>query len=207
MSALPKMRSVFRRRGAVGANQKGQQRLPVLRRIVPALLFCAAELATGAPVIGGNFTLSTSDGTQVSEHSYRGKWALIYFGYASCPDICSTVMAQVATALADLGPAAAKLQPLFITLDPVHDKPDQLSRYLSNFDRRIVGLTGTETQTQAAVQSFRMYFKKRMLDDGSSSIDHSSFLFLMKPDGSFARLLSGDTPGHQLADELRRQLL
>lgn len=137
---------------------------------------------------GRQLPLSKSDGAQVTERSFRGNWESIYFGYASCPEICSTVIQQVAAALADLGPAAANPQRLFITLDPAHNKPEQLSRYLSNFDRRIVGLTGTETQTQAAVQSFHLYFKQRMLDNGASSIDHSSFLFLMKPDGSFARL-------------------
>ena len=207
MSVPTKMALIFKRLEAAPAHQKSRRIAPALRRLMPLLLVCVTGLAAGAPPIAGNFTLATTDGTEVSERSFRGKWELIYFGYATCPEICSTVMQRVAAALVDLGPAATQVQPLFITLDPAHDKPELLSQYLSNFDRRIVGLTGTEKQTQAAVKAFKMYFKTRTLDNGATSIDHSSFLFLMKPDGSFARLLSGDTPGHKLADELRRQLL
>ena len=168
---------------------------------------CQAGVAAGtAPSIEGHFSLLNKAGQLVTERTYQGKWTLVYFGYATCPEICSTVMQRVALAMEELGPATEKLQPLFITLDPTNDTPEQLSLYLASFDKRMIGLTGSEKQTKDAVQSFRMYVKTRSLDSGGTTIDHSSYLFLMRPDGSFARLLSGDTSGHSLAGELQRQL-
>lgn len=171
------------------------------------VLACQAGVAAGAaPSIEGHFSLLNKAGQLVTERTYQGKWTLIYFGYATCPEICSTVMQRVALAMEELGPATEKLQPLFITLDPTNDTPEQLSLYLASFDKRMIGLTGSEKQTKDAVQAFRMYVKTRSLDSGGTTIDHSSYLFLMRPDGSFARLLSGDTSGHNLAGELQRQL-
>lgn len=169
------------------------------------LLSCCGASAGGA-VIDAHFSLSTASGAQVTEASYQGKWQLIYFGFASCPDVCSLVMQQVAGAMNELGSVSAKVQPLFITLDPAHDTPERLSNYLAQFDGRIVGLRGTERQTLDATRAFRMYFKTRVPGGSGDTIDHSSFLFLLKPDGSFASLLSGNTAGHLLASELRRRL-
>lgn len=174
---------------------------------VATVLACQAGAAIGAvPPIEGHFSLQNKSGQSVTERTYEGKWTLIYFGYAICPEICSTVMQRVALAMSELGPATEKLQPLFITLDPLHDTPERLSLYLASFDKRMIGLTGSEKQINDAVQSFRMYVKTRVLDSGATTIDHSSYLFLKRPDGSFARLLSGDTSGHNLAEELRRHL-
>ena len=174
---------------------------------VATVLACQAGAEIGAvPPIEGHFSLQNKSGQSVTERTYEGKWTLIYFGYAICPEICSTVMQRVALAMSELGPATEKLQPLFITLDPLHDTPERLSLYLASFDKRMIGLTGSEKQINDAVQSFRMYVKTRVLDSGATTIDHSSYLFLKRPDGSFARLLSGDTSGHNLADELRRHL-
>ena len=174
---------------------------------VATVLACQAGAATGAASpIEGHFSLQNKAGQPVTERTYEGKWTLIYFGYATCPEICTTVMQRVAMAMDELGPATEKLQPLFVTLDPAHDTPERLSIYLANFDKRMIGLTGSEKQTKDAVQSFRMYVKTRVLDSGDTTIDHSSYLFLKRPDGSFARLLSGDTSGHNLAGELRHYL-
>ena len=174
---------------------------------VATVLACQAGAAIGAasPIVG-QFSLQNKAGQPVTERTYEGKWTLIYFGYATCPEICTTVMQRVAMAMDELGPATEKLQPLFVTLDPAHDTPERLSIYLANFDKRMIGLTGSEKQTKDAVQSFRMYVKTRVLDSGDTTIDHSSYLFLKRPDGSFARLLSGDTSGHNLAGELRHYL-
>lgn len=171
------------------------------------VLACQASVATGAvPPIDGHFSLQNKNGQQITDRTFEGKWTLIYFGYATCPEVCSTVMQRLALAMNELGPATEKMQPLFITLDPLHDTTERLSMYLGSFDKRIIGLTGSGKQISDAVQSFRMYVRTRALDTGSTTIDHSSYLFLKRPDGSFARLLSGDTSGHNLASELRRHL-
>src|ERR1043165_8201901 len=86
----------------------------------------AASLAP-APILSGHFELEDLNGRTVTEADYRGKWLLIYFGYTYCPDVCPTVLNEIGTALGELGPLAAKIQPIFITVDPSRDKPKVLT--------------------------------------------------------------------------------
>src|SRR5260370_1063828 len=82
----------------------------------------------------------------VTDQTYRGKWLLIYFGYTSCPDACPTALNNMGVALDRLGPEAAALQPIFITVDPKRDTREALAEYLTSFDPHIIALTGTEDQ-------------------------------------------------------------
>jgi cytochrome oxidase Cu insertion factor (SCO1/SenC/PrrC family) len=106
----------------------------------------ATAISTGTAAIGGPFTLVATDGTAVTDASYRGKWMLIYFGYTFCPDACPAALANVSAALKMLGNEADKVQPLFITVDPKRDTRQVLGEYLKSFDPRIIGLTGSEEQ-------------------------------------------------------------
>lgn len=169
-----------------------------------AFLATATAVAQGPVRFGGSFDLTTSDGHAVTDADYRGKWLLVYFGYTGCPDVCPTVLSEIGVALRGLGSLADKVRPIFITLDPAHDTPSVLSGYLSSFDPRIVGLRGSPEQTEKAAKLYHVYFKERSLGGGAFAVDHSSFLYVMRPDGSFAELLAGDLPGHNLADALRK---
>src|SRR6266852_1485045 len=91
--------------------------------------------------IGGPFALLAGDGQKLSARDFRGKWLLIYFGYTHCPDICPTTLSNLADTLAELGPAAARVQVLFVTLDPERDTPKVLLDYTAAFDSWIIGLT------------------------------------------------------------------
>ncbi len=170
----------------------------------------AGTVAGGQPTlsIGGHFTLEAIDGRTVTQASFPGKWPLIYFGFTSCAQTCPTALHQIRAALDALGPDGSSVQPVFVTLDPERDTPERLGAYLEHFDPRIIGLRGSRAQTDAAVAAFRVYFRvnKKTSQGEAYTIDHSSFLFLMKPDGSFARVLQADGSGHVLADELREQL-
>lgn len=163
----------------------------------------ADTLPTSSPLIAGNFELETLDGRTVTEADYRGKWLLVYFGYTSCPDVCPTVLNEIGGALNELGPLAAKLQPIFITVDPTRDKPKVLAAYLQSFDPRIVGLYGSGEQTEAAAKQFHVYYRLRSLGNGQYTVDHSGFLYVIDPKGKFVKLLTGDLPGHQMAQALR----
>jgi len=186
------------------------QRTARWRRLAPAAA-CALALSSAAPraqpaapAIGGHFALTTTDGREVTDATYLGKWLLVYFGYTSCPDVCPTVLNEMGSALDQLGGEAAKVQPIFVTVDPVRDTAKTMAEYLSSFDPRIVGLRGTAEQIEAAAKSYHVYYRARSLGGGEYTVDHSSYLYLIKPDGGFAELLAGDVPGHKLADELRR---
>jgi protein SCO1/2 len=155
--------------------------------------------------ISGTFSLQSTSGKSVTNKTFLGKAQLIFFGFTTCSDVCSTVMSDVAKAMSDLGRDAAKVQPIFITIDPEHDTAKQLKEYLASFDDRIVGLRGNAAQTQAAVKAFRVYSKVRKTgaDDMAYSMDHSAVIYLLKPDGSFGKILSGNSPVHPLVDDIK----
>jgi protein SCO1/2 len=163
-----------------------------------------SRLNAALPQIGGHFALSNPDGRRVTDATFRGKWLLVYFGYTSCPDVCPTTLSAMALALEKLGPLADKVQPLFITVDPERDTAKIVGEYVKDFDPRLVGLVGSPQEIGAAAQEFHVYYRVRQLGNNEYVVDHSSFIYLIDPHGTFVRLLTGDLPGHQLADELRK---
>jgi protein SCO1 len=164
-----------------------------------------ARAATSVVTIGGPFTLSTPDGTTVTDQTYRGQWLLVYFGYTFCPNSCPTTLLEVATALKKLGLDAVRVQPLFITVDPQRDTPKVMRQYIESFDPRIVGLTGTPQQIAAAAQEYGAYYVRHSTGAGPDDyvVDHSTYLYLMDPQGKFVRAFDSDTSGDRIADALR----
>jgi protein SCO1/2 len=164
-----------------------------------------ALAATPSVRVGGPFTLTASDGTTVTDQTYRGRWLLVFFGYSSCPDVCPTTLFKIATALQTLGPDAAKLQPVFITVDPQRDTPEVLEEYTRSFDQRIVGLTGTSDQIAAAAQEYGAYSVRHHTGSAGEdyAIAHSSYLYLMNPRGQFVRGVDAGTSADHLAEILR----
>jgi protein SCO1/2 len=164
-----------------------------------------ARAATSTMTIGGPFTLSTPDGTTVTDQTYRGKWLLVYFGYTFCPNSCPTTLLAVAMALKKLGPDAAQVQPLFITVDPQRDSPKVMRQYVESFDPRIVGLAGTPQQIAAAAQEYGAYYVQHPTGPGPDDyvMDHSTYLYVMDPLGEFVRAFDPDTSDDRIADALR----
>lgn len=164
----------------------------------------SAAPATAPAPLDGHFALSTLDGRAVTDADYRGKWLLIYFGYTFCPDVCPTTLTQIGGALDALGPQAKEFQPIFITVDPARDKPPVLRDYMKSFDPRIVALTGEPDDIETSAKSFHVYYRPRSLGNGQYTVDHSSYIYVINPKGKFVELLTGDLPGHPLADDLRK---
>jgi protein SCO1/2 len=136
--------------------------------------------------IGGPFTLTDQNGKTVTDADFRGKYMLIYFGYTYCPDMCPTGLQSMAHALDDLGPDAKKVAPLFITIDPARDTPAKMKQYAANFHPDIIGLTGTPEQIAAVAKAYQVYYAKgEQVDEHDYIMDHSSLIYLMRPDGSF----------------------
>jgi len=161
----------------------------------------------GSVSVGGPFTLVDTTGTTVTEQSFRGKWMLVYFGYTFCPDVCPTELQTIATALDALGPSADKVAPIFITVDPERDTVPALAEYVKLFDTRLVGLTGSEAQITAATRAYRVYYAKANAKDSSSYLmDHSSFIYLMGPDGTFRALFRQGIAPEELAAALRTRI-
>jgi len=166
----------------------------------------AASVPAGI-AIGGPFHLTDDKGRAVTDAGYRGRWVLVFFGYTNCPDECPLTLQKMAVALNKLGPLADKIAPLFITVDPARDTPARLASYLANFDPRIIGLTGSDTQIAEAAKAYRVYYAPAQHEEsGADLVSHSTFLYLMDPAAAFSELLPSDVDADKLAAALRAKL-
>jgi len=163
---------------------------------------------SGTATIGGPFTLVATSGQNVSEYSYRGKWVLIYFGYTYCPDACPTALNNISVALEKLGAHARNLRPFFVTVDPQRDTREAMANYLKSFDSRIIGLTGTQDQIDRTVKEFRVFASREKSDDGGNTylVSHTSYIYLMDPQGSFVNVIQGGATGDEIAAWLRKEM-
>ncbi|MGI3778874.1 MAG: SCO family protein [Janthinobacterium lividum] len=155
--------------------------------------------------IGGPFALASSDGGVVTERSFAGRFRLVYFGYSACRDVCPVTLAEVGRAMDALGERAARVQPLFITVDPGHDTPEVLRAYLAGFTPRLVGLTGTSRQIRDVERAFRM--GSTVHPDGARyAVEHDSVLYLLGPDGRYLAPIRADGTGAEIAAQIARHL-
>jgi protein SCO1/2 len=168
-------------------------------------LFVIDRHRTGAPspaAIGGPFSLTDQDGRPVTDADYAGKWKLVFFGFTSCPEVCPTTLNQMALMLKALGPLADKVQPLFITVDPERDTPAVLKSYTEAFDARITGLTGTPEQIAAVAKAYGAFYQK-ILQGDDYTMDHSTLIYVMRPDGRFQTVLRHDDGPDDMANKLK----
>ena len=167
--------------------------------------FNAVDL-TGADY-AKDFQLPDTDGKVRRLQDFKGKAVVVFFGYTQCPDVCPTTMADIAQAKKLLGADGAKVQGIFITIDPERDTPDLLKAYVANFGPDFVALRGTPEQTAAVAKDFKVYYKKvEGKTPGSYTMDHSAASFVYDPEGRL-RLYARYGAGPQvLADDLKQLL-
>jgi protein SCO1/2 len=163
---------------------------------------------SGAAAIGGGFELVDQNGQLRTDSDFRGKLMLIYFGYAFCPDACPTALQAMTVAINRLGPAGEGVVPIFITVDPERDTPQQLKRYAENFHPRLVALTGTAEQVAAAATAYRVYYAKQKDPNvtGGYLMDHTSIIYLMGRDGRYLSHFTHATSPEAMAAEIEKRL-
>jgi len=146
-------------------------------------------LTATAPLdVGGPFSLVDHSGKAVTDADFRGRPMLVFFGFTHCPEVCPTTLLETTNRLRALGAEAERLQVLFITVDPERDTPAQLALYLQSFDPRIVGLSGTAGQVEAAVKAYKAYAKK-IPAEGGYTMDHTASVYVMDAQGRFRTLI------------------
>jgi protein SCO1 len=170
----------------------------------PAIAASPAALKEEAATIGGPFALVGEDGRTVTDETYRGKWLLVYFGYTHCPDACPTALNTIAAALDLLDQETrARLQPIFVTVDPERDTPAVMKDYVGAFEGAgIVGLSGTPEQVTAIERAYRINALRHDESGGDYSIDHTSMIHIMDSTGRFVGLVSDLMPPERLAKRL-----
>jgi protein SCO1/2 len=158
--------------------------------------------------IGGPFQLVDTEGRVRTDEEFRGKLLLVEFGYTFCPDVCPLGLQLFADVLDRLGPQADAIQPIFITLDPARDTPEALRTYVEHFSPRILALTGSREQIDAATKAYRVYY--RLGADAATNpnylVDHSAILFVMGRDGRYLTHFTHETPPDRVAAAIRDRL-
>ncbi|WP_026191153.1 SCO family protein [Methylosinus sp. LW4] len=152
-----------------------------------------------ASAIGGPFQLVAHNGQTVTEKDFLGRPFLVFFGYTHCPDICHTTLFEISEVLRALGPKA-NAGALFVTVDPERDTPAVLKDYLSNFDPRIVGVSGERAQLDPMLKEYRIYSKKAAESGEDYAVDHTTVVYLMDKNGRF---VSSFNVGRKPADAAR----
>jgi protein SCO1 len=164
----------------------------------------STQFLTGAPV-GGSFALTNHHGRDVTDADYRGRFMLIYFGFTHCRAVCPRALARLSGALAALGEFADRIQPLYITVDPVRDTSAVMKAYLQDRYPRFTGLTGTRDQTDRAKQTFRVFAERAAdpEDPSGYAMPHSALTYLMGPDGKYVTHFSDTIDQNTLVGRLK----
>lgn len=153
------------------------------------------------------FSLTDSNGTSVTDRSFRGDWLIVYFGFTHCVEVCPAELFKLSKALEALGDPARQVRVAFVTVDPERDSPQVLHTYLQALGPRFTGLTGTSEQINAAEQTFRAYAEKQPAGkDGNYAMNHSSAFYVLDPNGHFSRQISAEAAIEDLAATLRSAL-
>jgi len=155
--------------------------------------------------VSPRYLLMGTNGRAVRSEDFRERFQLIAFGYVSCPDVCPTTMSEMQQVLATLGPRADRLQPIFITLDPQRDTLEVLKAYAANFDKRILGLTGSEALVRFSANNFKVVYTK-VQEPGAGpnvyTMDHTAGMFLLGPDGQLLKKFGYSTPVKDITQEI-----
>lgn len=155
------------------------------------------------PQTAPNFTLTDQEGQLYTLADQRGKAVLLFFGYTHCPDVCPQTLVDFRRIKSALGPLADRVQFVFVTLDPERDTPEKLKEYLEIFDPSFVGLSGQPQELEPVWQAYGAFAQKTEPDEnGHYWVIHSSYTYMIDPDGDLRVVYSFDTPPDDIVADL-----
>lgn len=164
---------------------------------------CRTTQVTGNVQIGGPFELVSETGATVTDADVITEPALVYFGYTFCPDVCPLDNARNAEAVELLAERGHSVTPVFISVDPARDTPEVLRDYTDLMHPRLLGLSGSEAQVEAAAKAYKVYFRRHDPDaDGYYLVDHTTYTYLVLPGHGFVDFIRRDATPEQVADQV-----
>ena len=168
---------------------------------------CEQAPTLAEPPVGGDFTLDSAQGP-VGLMDFRGQVVLLYFGYTWCPDICPTSLGLTSLALDDLNPAElARVQSLFVSVDPARDTLQRLKEYVAYFHPKILGLTGTPDRLAKVARQYGAAYRKVVqVSETGYVVDHSAETYLIDPRGRLVEVIPHGTTPQKLVGLIRRYL-
>jgi protein SCO1/2 len=201
------------RRPAIGVKAGG-----TMNRLLPLLLAlslpaCHKQPSAPPPLagarIGGPFALVDGNGRPFTQANLRGQYALVYFGYTFCPDVCPTDMAAIGAGLKQVEQAApalgAKVVPIFVSVDPERDTPAVVKRFAPAFHPRAIGLTGSPAAVKQIAKGYGVFYGRGEASPGGGyMVNHSRVAYLMGPDGQPIAMLEQDQGPDRVAAVIRQ---
>jgi cytochrome oxidase Cu insertion factor (SCO1/SenC/PrrC family) len=157
--------------------------------------------------IGGPFALVDHTGKPRTNEDFRGRLMLVYFGFTWCPDVCPTDLQNIGLAMEELGEAAERVQPIFITVDPERDTAAHLADYVPMFHPRLIGLTGEADAIRKVADAYKVYYARVALKGEDYTVDHSAFIYLMDADGTYLGFFPPGTGPDSIAQTVSQRLM
>ncbi len=174
---------------------------------------CSPEAGTGNDQAaarprepGGAFRLVDTKGAAVTDQTLKGKPYAMFFGFTRCPDVCPTTMSRMTKLHQELGADADKLNIVFVSVDPEHDKKEDIASFLSMFDAPVIGLTGSQADLDRMAENYKVYVERVPLPNGDYTIDHTARILLFDRHGQFAETMDAAEPGDRAVARLKRLL-
>lgn len=158
----------------------------------------------GIADIGGPIDLASSAGGRFTDADRAGKPYAIFFGFTRCPNICPTTLSDLTLDLDELGPLADRIEVFFVSVDPERDTPESMKEYLSAFDPRILGLTGTPDEIARIAKDYRVFYRKVPTEGGDYTMDHTASVYLMNGKGQLVGTIAFEEDRKTQVAKLKR---
>ncbi len=175
----------------------------------PAEEMRAEPVTSTATILPSTMTLPAvalmdQTGAAVDESFFRGQWDVVFFGFASCPDVCPITLGVLRGAQLELEESGNSVPPriVLVSVDPERDTPEVLAEYMQNFGDNSVAVTGELEQLRTLTSELGIFFEKRYIDEDFYTVDHSSVVLLIDPDGEVSALFSGPHRAENYVNDL-----
>lgn len=171
--------------------------------VMYAAMLVNSSRARAAGTLDG---LIDQQGHALDHDTLKDRYKLVFFGFTQCSSVCPATLAKVRFVLRDLGPEGASLTPLFVSVDPEHDKPEVLKAYTQAFDPRIIGITGDVKRIDRLVQSYGALASRHPGIVGPFAVDHTARLYLVAPDNTLLASYEPETAAPDIAADITRRI-
>ena len=162
---------------------------------------------TGIQGYGNDFRLTDHTGKQRSMADFRGKVVVMFFGYTHCPDVCPTTLSEMRRVMQILGNDAQRVQVLFITVDPLRDTPELLSKYVPSFNPSFLGLYGDSVATEKVAKDFKIFYRFAAGKTAESyTVDHSAASLVFDPQGRLRLFVNYGLAADKIAPDVKKLL-
>ena len=176
-----------------------------IKYILLTIVICSSTISYAE--IGGDFTLRDHDNNKY-HLSASSKIKIIFFGFLNCPDICPTTLTEISSLLNKLDKLAKHIEPIFITVDPERDTPELLKNYLSFFDKRIIGLTGSQDQIEKVSNQYHVYYSYQKKGEVENyTVNHTANMYLLNEKNEVEKIFIPGTPFSEFYKYVNRYLM